>query len=135
MNFHGVKIAIIVNNKLLVFLRDNKPSLFNANMWDLPGGGRENEESPLDCIVREVYEEFELELTRNDITWQKAFPAQKDPNQIAYFMVAEIESTRTQDLKLHEGQKWTFMTIEEFLGRDDVIPALKERFQAFLDQK
>lgn len=135
MSFHGVKIAILVNEKLIVFLRDNKPGLFNANMWDLPGGGRENNESPIECAIREIKEEFELILTEKDILWQKSFPAQKDPNRIAYFMVAEISEKRTENLTLHEGQKWSFMNVEEFLSRDDVIPALKERFQNFLVSK
>lgn len=135
MNFHGVKIAILVDDKLIVFLRDDKPGLFNANMWDLPGGGRENGESPIECVIREVYEEFELKLSQNNIVWEKAFPAQKDPNQIAYFMVAKIESNRIKNLNLNEGQKWTLMTVEEFLNNDDVIPALKQRFQTFLDSK
>ena len=135
MNFHGVKIAILVDGKLIVFLRDDKPGLFNANMWDLPGGGRENNESPIECVLREVYEEFELKLTADDIIWEKAFPAQKDPNQTAYFMVAEVESVRTKNLNLNEGQKWIFMSVEEFLNKDDVIPALKERFENFLDSK
>lgn len=135
MNFHGVKIAILVDDKLIVFLRDNKPDLFNANMWDFPGGGRENNESPIECITREVDEELELKISKDDVVWEKAFPAQKDPSRIAYFMVAKIKSERTKNLTLHEGQKWTFMTVEEFLSKDDVIPALKERFQDFLDSK
>jgi len=71
MNFDGAKIAIIVDGKLLVHLRDDKPGLFNANMWDIPGGGREGNESPIACAIREAEEEFELKLTEEDIIWKK----------------------------------------------------------------
>ena len=46
MDFHGVKVAVLVGDKLLMHLRDDKPGLFNANMWDFPGGGREGNETP-----------------------------------------------------------------------------------------
>jgi hypothetical protein len=46
-DFHGVKIALLVGDKILMHLRDNKPGLFNANMWDFVGGGsRRNREFP-----------------------------------------------------------------------------------------
>jgi 8-oxo-dGTP diphosphatase len=135
MDFHGVKIAILVEDNLIVFLRDNRANLFNANMWDFPGGGREGDESPIECAIREVHEELSLTLSNSDIAWQKTFPAQKDPNQRAYFMVAAITADRVNNLTLQEGQKWRLMSVPEFLSSDDVIPALKERFRVFLDSQ
>ena len=70
MNFHGVKIAVLVDGKLLMHLRDNKPGLFNANMWDFPGGGREQNETPRECAIREVFEEFGINLESESIVWE-----------------------------------------------------------------
>lgn len=133
MNFQGAKVAILVDGMLLVHLRDNAPGLFNANMWDFPGGGREGDESPLECAIREVNEELEIQLDESDFIWKKSFPAQKDPNQIAFFFVAKIEQPRIKNLVLHEGQKWSLMNQEEFLSRKNVIPAIKARFKSFLE--
>jgi len=133
MNFHGVKIAILVEGKLLMHLRDNKPGLFNANMWDFPGGGREADETPEECAVREVFEEFEITLAHSSILWKKDFPAQKDPNQRAFFLVATIPPEDASKITLHEGQKWELMSPADFFAKDDVILALKERFRHYLD--
>lgn len=90
MEFHGVKIAVLVEGKLLMHLRDNKPGLFNANMWDFPGGGREGDETAEECAIREIYEEFGITINSNSFVWERVCPAMKDPSQKAIFMVAII---------------------------------------------
>lgn len=49
-------------NCLLLFLRDDKPGLPYANMWDIPGGHVENGETPDECIVREMKEEIGVDI-------------------------------------------------------------------------
>lgn len=132
MDFHGVKVAILVDSKLLMHLRDNKPGLFNAGMWDFPGGGREGSESPEECVIREVKEEFGIDLLLDDFVWKKEFPAQKDPNQKAFFMVANLDRERIANIALHEGQKWDLLDQSGFFSREDVIAALKTRFREYL---
>jgi 8-oxo-dGTP diphosphatase len=135
MNFHGVKVALLCEGKLLMHLRDNKPGLFNANMWDFAGGGREGEETPQECAMREVKEEFEIELTSELFIWEKDYPAQKDPSQKAYFMVAKVSQGDIDNINLTEGQRWALFTKEDFFAKEDVILALKERFSDYLKQK
>ena len=133
MEFHGVKAALLAGDMLVMHLRDNKPGLFNANMWDFPGGGREGDETPKECAVREIEEEFGIKIDPDSFVWEKVYPAQKDPNQKAYFMVAHIPVSILDKVKLTEGQDWQLFTQEEFFEKEDVIPALKERFQDYLD--
>lgn len=134
MDFHGVKIAIIVDNQVLVYLRDDKPGPFNANKWDFFGGGRKGSETPAECAIREIEEELELALNENDFIWSKVYPAQKDPNQKAFFFVAQIAKERIRDIVLHEGQKWILMDFETFFAHRDVIAAIKDRFKDFIDE-
>ena len=62
LDFTGVKVALLVEKSILVVLRDNKPDIPWPNMWELPGGGREGIETPLECLQREVWEELGLTL-------------------------------------------------------------------------
>jgi 8-oxo-dGTP diphosphatase len=48
--------------QILLFLRDNKSDLPYPNIWDVPGGHVEADESPGKCIVREMKEEMDLVL-------------------------------------------------------------------------
>ena len=59
-DFQGCKIALFCRDKLLTILRDDKENIPWPNMWELPGGGREGNESPFECAAREVYENWEF---------------------------------------------------------------------------
>lgn len=76
--FSGVKAALIHGNELIAYLRDNKPNLNFANLWDFPGGGREGEETPFGCLRREVIEEFGIKIGQKQVIWQKTYPAMHD---------------------------------------------------------
>lgn len=64
LDFTGVKVALLVEKSILVVLRDNKPDIPWPNMWELPGGGREGIETPLECLQREVWEGARLDFER-----------------------------------------------------------------------
>lgn len=134
MDFHGVKVALLIDDKLLLHLRDNTPGLFNANMWDFPGGGREGTESPIECAIREIDEELSILLTPESFMWERKYPAQKDPNQSAYFMVATLSANALPQIHLTEGQKWQLFTEEDFFADPQVIGALKERFKDYTQE-
>lgn len=74
-DFLGCKIALFCGDKLLTILRDDKASIPWANMWELPGGGREGDESPFECVAREVYEELGIHLTEDCLLWSKIYPS------------------------------------------------------------
>lgn len=133
MEFNGVKVALLHNGRLLMHLRDNTPGLFNANMWDFPGGGREGGESPEECAIREVEEEFGITLTPDSFIWKKEYPAQKNPDERAFFFVGSITQSDIDSINLTEGQKWELVEPEFFFESSDVVEALKGRFKNYQD--
>lgn len=50
------------NNKLLIYLRDNKDTIPFPNCWDLFGGYIEKNETPEEALIREVQEELGIHL-------------------------------------------------------------------------
>lgn len=71
--FGGAKIALLCDGRLLVYQRDDKPGIPWPRMWDLPGGGRENGETPLQCVLRETQEEFGVLLAERRVVWQRRY--------------------------------------------------------------
>jgi 8-oxo-dGTP diphosphatase len=135
VDFIGSKIALFFNGELLVYLRDNKPGLKYANKWDFPGGGREGNESPRECVIREVQEEFGINLSPRSITWERPYPAMHYPGKIGYFLVGGISGTQVSKIKFgDEGQYWKFMKPEEFLSHKDVLTPLKGRLRDYLSE-
>jgi len=54
-----VTAAIIINNdRILIAQRLNTDKL--AGKWEFPGGKIENNETPEQCLIREMKEEFEF---------------------------------------------------------------------------
>jgi 8-oxo-dGTP diphosphatase len=61
-------VLLSSSNKILMQLRDdgNGKSILYPNMWNFPGGEKEADESRLECAVREVKEEFNLDISSGD---------------------------------------------------------------------
>ena len=73
-DFAGAKLAALVDGHILTYRRDNKPGIPWPGLIDLPGGGREGDESPALCALRELHEEFGLHLPEQRIWWARPFP-------------------------------------------------------------
>lgn len=134
-DFIGVKIALLCGDSLVVIQRDNKPGLRFADMWDMPGGGREDNETPFECVAREIVEELGIKISQDSVVSEKAYPAIHDPTLTSYFMVATINLDTIAAIKFgNEGQGWKMMTIDDFMSDPKVIEALKERLADYLDK-
>ena len=82
MEFTGAKAALFCEASVLVYLRDEKPGLRWPGLWDLPGGGREGDEGPEDCLLRELEEEFGLRLAPVRLVWRRVFPSMEDVEEV-----------------------------------------------------
>lgn len=128
-DFQGVKVALINNGKVLTILRDNIPNIPYPNMWDLAGGGRENEESPYETMRREVLEELNIDIPKSNVVWVKHYESVTKPGKKSVFMVANISDHQVESIKFEEeGQGYKMVTFQEFLDNKDVIEQLKHRF-------
>ncbi|HEU4966124.1 MAG TPA: NUDIX hydrolase [Candidatus Saccharimonadales bacterium] len=127
--FNGVKVALIKGDDILVIQRDNKPGLQYAGMWDLPGGGREGDETSFHCAAREIHEELGIALRPRAVQAQKAYPVRAS-GHAAYFMVATITDEDIDHIVFgDEGQGWKMMPIEDFMASPNVVGVLKTRLQ------
>jgi len=100
---------IFVNpqNQILLFLRDDKPDLAYKNMWDVLGGHVESNETPQDCIIREMKEEIGIELQNFQFLCEKEFD-----DRIEYTFWKEVD-LKIEDINLMEGQKLKWFSREE----------------------
>ncbi|MCG4822657.1 NUDIX hydrolase [Streptococcus gordonii] len=134
MEFSGCKIALLCDDKLLTILRDDKASIPYPNMWELPGGGREGEETPFECVQREVFEELGLKLEEAAIVWVKAYPGMLDPDKTSIFMVGTITQEECASIVFgDEGQAYQMMDICQFVSDDKVISQMQDRLSDYLE--
>ena len=134
MEFSGCKIALISDDKLLTILRDDISTIPWQNMWELPGGGREDEETPFECVQREVFEELGLKLEEAAILWVKDYPGMLDPDKTSIFMVGTITQEDFASIVFgDEGQACQMVDVSQFLSDKKVIPQLQDRLSDYLE--
>ena len=134
-DFTGCKIALFCGDRVLTILRDDKPSIPWPNMWELPGGGREGDESPFECVAREVHEELGIHLNEDCLLWSKVYPSMLFEGRQSVFMVGQLSQNQFDSITFgDEGQAYKLMPIEEFLGSDKVVPQLQDRVRNYLEE-
>lgn len=135
LNFTGCKIALICDGRILTILRDDKPTIPWPNLWELPGGGREGDESPFECVSREVYEELSIQLLKDDIVWSWIYPSMLDENKNSVFLVGKLTQEQFDSIVFgDEGQGYKLVRLEEFLASDRVVPQLQERVRDYVEK-
>ena len=135
LNFMGCKIALICDGRILTILRDDKPTIPWPNLWELPGGGREGDESPFECVAREVYEELSIQLLKDDIVWSWIYPSMLDENKNSVFLVGKLTQEQFDSIVFgDEGQGYKLMPIEEFLKSKQAVPQLQGRLRDYLEE-
>lgn len=133
-DFTGSKIALICGDKVLTILRDDKDDIPCPNMWELPGGGREGNESPFECAAREVYEELGIHLTEDCLLWSKIYPSVIFKGKKSVFMVGRLRQEQFDNIIFgDEGQGYKLMPIEEYLNSKQEVPQLQDRLRDYLE--
>lgn len=131
--FGGTKIALLCGDQTVVYLRDDKLGIPFPGMWDLPGGGREGNEGPIECGIREVNEEFGLTLNAANLLHVERCQSSKNGLD-NYFCAVEITKTDIGNIRFgDEGQRWEMMPVSDFVNHEAAVPHLRNRLRAFLE--
>lgn len=132
-NFSGAKIALLCAGGLIAYKRDQKPEIPFPGMWDLPGGGREGDETPTACALREVREEFGLTIAAERIIWERQYAGRTIGAPPSYFVVAQVTPAELRAIEFgEEGEVWRVMPIQEFLSDPEVVSHLQHRLSDYL---
>lgn len=134
--FSGTKIAAFCGNKIVAYLRDDKEGIPFAGRWDLPGGGREGNETPIQCALRELEEEFGIRVSEQRIKVLERHPSLAPAALDTYFCVARISQEEVEQIKFgNEGQQWQMMmSATEFVIHALVAPPIRERLKPHLKE-
>ncbi len=132
-DFDGAKLALISRGKILTLLRDAKPDIPFPDMWDLPGGGREGGETPIETALRETHEEFGIRVAPDLLQYHVCGTGFLNERKTIWFFGAVDDGFNPETVRFgDEGQKWEMMDIRVFLNHPTGIPHLQERTRAFL---
>jgi 8-oxo-dGTP diphosphatase len=108
MKHTGCSILFVNSrHQVLLFLRDDRPDIPFPNVWDVPGGHVEPDETPEECIVREMAEEMGMELRGFRLFSAREF---EDRTEYTYWKAVDLA---IDEITLTEGQCLRWFTQEE----------------------
>lgn len=121
----GVKLVLTCGGAILTLLRDDKAWIPFPGQWDLPGGGIDPGETPLECGLRELAEETGLVLDGARLSPGRLIDWPGRPGKAMWFFCGtltpqEVEAARLGD----EGQELRMMPVAEFVAHPLTIPFL-----------
>jgi 8-oxo-dGTP diphosphatase len=129
-DFAGAKLAAMIDGQILTYRRDMKPGIPWPGHIDLPGGGREGDESPAQCGLRELHEEFGIRLGEPRIVWARAFTSVDAPGRTSWFLAAHVTAAEVAAIRFgDEGHSPQLIGIGAFLADAQAVPPLKARLR------
>lgn len=130
--FVGAKIAAMCGDGLLAYRRDDTPDIPFPDMIDLPGGGREGNETAGECVLRELAEEFGITLSTDRLHYDRQYRL-SDGISISHFFAVHLTETEVAAVRFgDEGQDWALMPIADFIASDEAVPRLREWLEHYI---
>lgn len=131
--FAATKLLLTRGGDMLTHLRDEIDSIPFPGHWDLPGGGREGDETPMQCGLRELHEEYGLTLPPQRLT-ARAFPSMSRPGLSSWLLVGTITEAEIAAIRFgDEGQDWRMMPVTDYLTHPRSVPAFRDWIRSALD--
>ena len=131
--FSGAKLILLAGPHMLVLRRDFNPGIGWQGYLDLPGGGREDGETPETCALRETEEELGLRLPRGRA---KLVHLRHKPEGPDWFYAMHMPARLRGEVRFgEEGSGWIALTPAEFVRRSDAIPHFRRIVAGYMRKR
>ncbi|MFT3983586.1 MAG: (deoxy)nucleoside triphosphate pyrophosphohydrolase [Lachnospiraceae bacterium] len=94
--------AAIMKDKKILIAKRNYGSL--AGFWEFPGGKIEKNEDDVECICREIKEEFSATITVGSYLGEEKFQVDHKPYIMVLYQVEMLD--KNLELKVHSEVAW-----------------------------
>lgn len=108
----GSKAIVVHGDKICLVLRDNNPNIAYPNVWNTPGGGIDEGETPREAMIRELKEEINLDATEIIDLGTTTY----SDGSLVYRFFIPVTDEQFQNIHLvSEGQRLDWFTFDEVL--------------------
>ena len=130
MNYDVAKVILFdKNDKLFIYLRDDKPTIPYPNMWDLLGGGIEPGETAEEAGIREVEEEIGVKTDQLETFGHYV----SEEGFRMTILVGRVDAV-PENLLLTEGQRLTSIALAD-LEQYEMVPILAQAVRDLRDNQ
>lgn len=122
-----VGVGIKRGEKVMIARR--LPEDFLGGYWELPGGGVDEGEDPLESVIRETREETGLQVTRVSNVFF-GFDYRDEKNRLTRQFNFMVEVKETDSVKLTEHDAFEFVGADE-VDKFSLTPEMKKSISSF----
>jgi len=116
------------NNSVFLHKRDSNTK-FNPNSWAFFGGLNENDESSLDCFIRELKEEIGIKLKKEDvIPLYDYFNEEFQTHRFVYYVISDKDKS---EFTLNEGKGFNWVSLNQ-LGKYNLTEKTEKDLKFFV---
>ncbi|ETA53778.2 NUDIX domain-containing protein [Ponticoccus alexandrii] len=120
---------LFFGDSMAILRRDHSPGIPWPGRLDFPGGGRETDESPETCVIRETAEELGTLIRPRDLVFAAVHAGARGAS---WFFAAHLPAERLRDVRFGgEGAGWCIMTPEAYCAAPDAIPHFSAILSAY----
>ncbi|SHI02367.1 NUDIX domain-containing protein [Marivita hallyeonensis] len=124
--FGGAKLILFIGPQIVVLKRDHTPGIPWPGRLDLPGGGREGDETAEACVLRETHEEIGLRLEHDHLVWRARYKR-------GVFFASHLPDGADRDIVFGgEGLGWHLMLPQSFISHRDAVPHFAMMVQRYV---
>ena len=136
---HASAVIIYFKEKILLVLRSNNKKIFYPNHYELFGGAKEKNETYLGTAKRELLEETNINILKQDIKYlldiNFSFPNSKLINRKIYtYQINDLKKFKKTFI-LGEGVSQKFFTYNQIKNLPNIVPYDKLAIDLFFARK
>ena len=136
---HASAVIIYFKEKILLVLRSNNKKIFYPNHYGLFGGAKEKNETYLGAAKRELLEETNINILKQDIKYlldiNFSFPSSKLINRKIYtYQINDLKKFKKTFI-LGEGVSQKFFTYNQIKNLPNIVPYDKLAIDLFFARK
>ena len=129
-NIQTSHAILLLGDKYVLQLRDNKPTIAAPGQWALFGGMKKTSETPLEAISREIQEELSIQPSEIHYLWfADHFAAFEGKIIRMWFFSSDVNSVWAEH-KLLEGQSIGIFRFKNISGLE-MQPIMRETIEHF----
>lgn len=126
-----VRVRVICNDEVLIFIEDSKQRLPSGNtFYTLPGGKKEDKETPVKAALRELQEEAGIQADNISLVTQLGYFTELNPDKmmISYFYDVIITPEQKEKAEYEKGHQALWIPRQKLC---EYLPYLKSREHLF----
>lgn len=133
--YFAINIWIIIDNKNILIQKRSKHKKIYPNKWECVAGGVLSKETLLDACVREVKEEINLSIDKNNIKEINVL-LQKEYRYFMHTYMINIDSKMLDQIKINkeeinEYKIVDYQTLIKMLENNEFSPSIQKRFNNY----